>query len=614
MIKKIITILLITFSLFSVLQAQNNKYQVYINLNNVVKDKLQVTIKTPTVISSEIEFHIPKIVPGTYSIYNFGRFSTEFEAKDKEGNLLPVNRISPNRRLIKNATSLSEISYWVEDTYDTNQENFVFEPGGTNIETGKNFIINTYGFIGYLDGMKDLSYQLEIEHHKKMFGATALNKTIISETIDKFTAPNYFDLADGPIMYCIPDTTIMNVKGSNILISVYSPNNLLTSQYISEKIEEILLAQKAYLGGTLPVKNYAFLIYLFEESSGSGSMGALEHSYSSLYSLPDINPVLITQTIKDVAAHEFFHIVTPLNIHSEEIGNFDFINPKMSKHLWLYEGVTEYAASLAQVKYGKMNDSNYLKVILQKIKASEKFNDNLPFTEMSKGCLGIYKSQYGNVYQKGALIGMALDIKLREFSGGKYGLQELMTDLSKEYGKTTSFKDDELFDKITSLTFPEIRTFFSEYVEGTKNIPYDKLLEKVGVLYVPPVIQNELSLGNINFSVNDITKRLMINDISNMNLFGKKMGYKKGDEIIKFDKVEIDIENFEEEFKAFKTRHKPNDKIKAVILRTLKSGKVKKVKLSAKAIKIKTKSKGSISFIENLSMQQLALKNSWIGK
>ena len=34
--------------------------------------------------------------------------------------------------------------------------------------------------------------------------------------------------------------------------------------------------------------------------------------------------------------------------HSEEIGNFDFQKPKMSRHLWLYEGLTEYAAHHTQ--------------------------------------------------------------------------------------------------------------------------------------------------------------------------------------------------------------------------------------------------------------------------
>jgi predicted metalloprotease with PDZ domain len=43
--------------------------------------------------------------------------------------------------------------------------------------------------------------------------------------------------------------------------------------------------------------------------------------------------------------HEFFHIVTPLSIHSKEIQDFDY-NDKMSEHLWMYEGVTEYFANL----------------------------------------------------------------------------------------------------------------------------------------------------------------------------------------------------------------------------------------------------------------------------
>lgn len=32
---------------------------------------------------------------------------------------------------------------------------------------------------------------------------------------------------------------------------------------------------------------------------------------------------------------------------------------------------------------------------------------------MSEGCLTTYKDQYTNVYQKGALIGLCLDIKLQ---------------------------------------------------------------------------------------------------------------------------------------------------------------------------------------------------------
>ena len=39
--------------------------------------------------------------------------------------------------------------------------------------------------------------------------------------------------------------------------------------------------------------------------------------------------------VTDMAAHEFFHIVTPLNIHSEIIEHFNFATPTPSQHLWL---------------------------------------------------------------------------------------------------------------------------------------------------------------------------------------------------------------------------------------------------------------------------------------
>lgn len=196
--------------------------------------------------------------------------------------------------------------------------------------------------------------------------------------MDTYTIPNYFDLQDAPMMYCVPDTTSLSVGGAQILISVYSPNKTVSSKFIAENIHEILIAQQKYLGGTLPIKKYAYLIYLTPNAGGSGSNGALEHSYSSMYFLPEMDGKLLAQTMKDVSAHEFFHIVTPLNIHAEQIGNFDYTEPKMSKHLWLYEGVTEYAAGLVQVKYGSMSLEEYLKVIDDKINTTKYYNDSLP--------------------------------------------------------------------------------------------------------------------------------------------------------------------------------------------------------------------------------------------
>lgn len=184
----------------------------------------------------------------------------------------------------------------------------------------------------------------------------------------------------------------------------------------------------------------------------------------------------------DVVSHEFFHILTPLNVHSNEIHYFDYNNPEMSQHLWMYEGVTEYFAHLFQVNQGLINNEEFYNRISSKIEDSKNFDDTVPFTVMSQNILEEpYKNDYYNVYLKGALIGMALDIRLRELSKGKSGILDMMKNLSQKYGKDRPFEDDELIPQIVDITYPEIGDFFSSYVTGENPIPYEQFLEKVGL-------------------------------------------------------------------------------------------------------------------------------------
>ena len=396
------------------LSAQRANYEVYLNLNSVTDDRVKITVQTPAVEEDTIEYQMPKIVPGTYSIYDFGRFISGVEAFDADGNTIEVEQLTKNRWQINNAKALDKLTYWVEDTYDSEKDNRIFEPAGTNIEEGKNFLLNNFGLIGYLKGYQENDYYLNITKPEGFYGATAMKVVSENEKRDRLMAENYFDLHDMPIMYSIPDTATLKIGNTDVLISVYSPNKKLSAAFVKGQVDSIMHAQEKYLGGELPVDKYAILIYLFDGFAPSGSAGALEHSYSTVFSFPEFEPEFLAGSIRDVTAHEFFHIVTPLTIHSEHIHNYNFIEPTMSQHLWLYEGVTEYSAQLVQVKYDLMTPEKFLEVMSGKMRAASRFNDTLPFTELSKGALDEHASQYGNVYQKGALIGMCLDIIMRE--------------------------------------------------------------------------------------------------------------------------------------------------------------------------------------------------------
>jgi len=89
-----------------------------IDLTNVNEDKIKVTIELPPIVESTVTYALPKIVPGTYSVYDFGRFVSDFEAFDDEGKLLPTQRLNDNEWLIEGAQKLKHITYWVDDTYD----------------------------------------------------------------------------------------------------------------------------------------------------------------------------------------------------------------------------------------------------------------------------------------------------------------------------------------------------------------------------------------------------------------------------------------------------------------------------------------------------------------
>lgn len=619
--KKIVSLLFFSLASFSVnaqisaASAANSAYQFSLDLNNVHKDMLTVDLITPVMNTDTATYRLPAMVPGTYKVYDFGKYLQNFKALDKNGKELVFTHPDINTWKITGAKQLYRITYDVEDTWDSNVKNsFVFEPAGTNIEADTNFVINNHGFFGYFDGMKRHTYQISITHPEGFYGATGLNTVSRKGNTDTYTVPNYMELVDGPIMYDRPDTSHILIGGADILVSVYSPGKLVSSKFIADSLRILLDLQRQYLGGTLPIKNYAFLIYLTNNPRGfkSGSYGALEHSYSSMYTLLEMKPELIGQTVKDVSAHEFFHIVTPLNIHSYEIGDFDYNKPAMSQHLWMYEGLTEYAAHHVQVKYGSLSLDQFLDVINEKMVTADNYDDELAFTKMSKGCLDKYEDQYGNVYAKGMLIGLCLDVKLRQLSDGKYGTQDLMRDLSKKYGKDRSFNDDSLFTDIVKLTYPEIGVFLNTYVAGDEPLPFDEIFAAVGIDYKRRATVEVLDpLGGYGlFLDSDGNIRLYPN---NPNDFGREMGYQKGDVLVSLNGKSVNANNAGDVVTAFMSSVKNGSKIKVVVKR-YENGAFKTHKLKGKLHPVSSIKRHYLTPSANPTPQQEKIRKAWINK
>ena len=611
--KSFILLALLTVSLTGFAQKE---YNFSVDLTKPQDDKLTVELETPKLRGKAAVYHLPRIVPGTYSINNYGSYASNFKAFDKKGRELKVEKLDKNSWKIDKAKKLRRLSYQIDDTWDTPAiEEDVFEPSGTDIEEGKVFVLNTFGLFGYFRGLDRLPYRVRITKPDGFYGSTSLVNQNKAGNQDLFVTKDYHELADSPMMYNRPDTVWLKVGNADILVSVFSPNDKFATKDLAADIEPTLQAQKDYLGGTLPIDKYAFIIFM-SDNKNLTRYGALEHSQSSLYYLPEtFSKAQLSKSIKDIAAHEFFHILTPLSIHSEEIGDFDFIDPKMSRHLWLYEGLTEYAAHHAQLRAGIIDLPTYLDRQADKVEnARTRYTDSLSFTAMSSDVLEKYKDEYSNVYEKGALIGLSLDLKLRQLSGGKYGTQDLLRDLAKTYGKDKSFKDEELFDKITELTYPEIRDFFRRHVEGGEPLPLQELFAALGIDYDPEGQKKEVEKAfGAAFALVPGTRSILIADVSQTTDLGQRLGLEQMDQIVQLNGQPFDADTYATVLQDYDENYELGDEVSFTVKRKMPDNEIKEVKLTA-PLQEATVTYPTFTPVANPTPQQQQLRESWMGR
>ena len=528
--------------------AQKTGAHVYsLDLVNVVDDRVRVTVDATKMNFGDdvagVEFNFPATIPGTYATLDYGRFIEDFKAYDKENKPLKVKQ-QENTFIIKG--SPRKIEYWVDDSFDSKiRKNKIFEPAGTNNQAGQNFLINAAGYLGFFKGAEEMPVNLEVIKSPTLYGLSAMDGYTYGNT-QNFFAKDYHQLLDCPIMFAKPDTTSFRLGETKVTIGVFSESGRELSADIYNQVKLSMEAIEAFLDGNLPVKKYAFIFYIKDYSEFQGlvegteiklgtiirairqlagqGFGALEHGNSSVYYLPDFGNHMVLDQMADVCIHEFFHILTPLGLHSEEIGNFNYIDPQMSKHLWLYEGITEYFAGISQVKGGVITRDEYIRSVLrQKIVTADRYpTEKMPFTEMSENVLHKpYKKQYMQVYGRGALMGALLDIRIMELTQGEKDLLDIVLELRDTYGPNKSFKDDEFIEEFVALVHPDLQQFFDDYVSGTQPLPIQEYLAKVGILYdrnyVGPLVADPLRDYGIKYRRIRGTNTLVIKKIGTEN-------------------------------------------------------------------------------------------------
>jgi len=209
------------------------------------------------------------------------------------------------------------------------------------------------------------------------------------------------------------------------------------------------------------------------------------------------------------------------------------------------------------------------------------------------------QDQYFNIYNKGAVVATLLDLELLKLSNGKKGLRELIIELANQYGPQKPFSEENFFDELVKITYPEIRIFINNYIDGNKKLPVAEYFYMIGINYAEDVgyDSSRVSLG---FGLGIKNNKLIVTNVADRNT----SILNPGDYLYKVDDVEITLQNVQQVLVKYSAL-KVGEEFEFIIQRNTEEIPVKIV-AGPRAIRHEFK------VLQDITPAQLEMRNLWL--
>lgn len=304
-------------------------------------------------------------------------------------------------------------------------------------------------------------------------------------------APDYDALVDAPIELGTPEARRFEQGGATFeYVLTGAEDTGIDLARLAADAQRVAAAQGELMGG-FPFERYVFLMRV---SSVGG--GGLEHagSTSMMMRRADFDDDGGYARAARLAAHELFHAWNVKRIHDRALGPFDYAKEVHSRLLWLHEGCTETMEAQSLLRAGLSQPSDYVRDLGERWTAyvAKPGRNHDPISALSfEAWIKAYKpaQNHANVavsyYEKGDLIGVALDLelRLRAAARGREGsLAGLLRRLMASHGaKGRGIVPADVVAAASAEAGEEMAWFFARYVDGTEELPLPELMERVGV-------------------------------------------------------------------------------------------------------------------------------------
>jgi predicted metalloprotease with PDZ domain len=296
-----------------------------------------------------------------------------------------------------------------------------------------------------------------------------------------FGAKGYDALVDAPIEAGKIDQ--FELRGMTPPVSVVVHGEKWKKNEMEEELRRICTYELRLMEGA-PYEHFTFIIHLGEAAGGAG--GGMEHANSTAISLRS------EQDLENIAAHEFFHIWNVKRIRPATLDPVDYTKEQYTRALWFAEGVTSTYAAYAVVRSQLWSKDQFYLDLSQQVSELENRPANR-WQSAEESSIDAWLERYPlynwpqesvSYYAKGQVLGVLLDILIRDRTNNEKSLDDVLRAMNNEFAKKNRPYRDSLDVRLTAeqVAGGSFEEFFRRYVSHAEPLPYSEMLSLAGLI------------------------------------------------------------------------------------------------------------------------------------
>jgi predicted metalloprotease with PDZ domain len=301
---------------------------------------------------------------------------------------------------------------------------------------------------------------------------------------DSYVARSYDKLVDAPVEAGKFEEFEFDSGGGHFRVIVDADN--WKRPVLESALQRITAYELQLMGGVPfdpPSREYTFIFHIGPDGDMGG--GGMEHANSTAIATRSMESAVAT------AAHEFFHVWNVKRIRPRSLEPVDYANEQYTRALWFAEGVTSAYASYTLERTGLWQKSRFYADLAGQISDLQSHSARA-WDSAEESSFDAWLEKYEgyndpdrsiSYYNKGQIIGVLLDLAIRDATDNRKSLDDVMRRMNVEYAQQNRPYDDTagvqaVVEEVAGRSFED---FFRRYVSGTDEIPYEDFLKVAGL-------------------------------------------------------------------------------------------------------------------------------------